>query len=1334
MANKNTKLSERVKALQTYDILDTLPEHEYDQITELAAFICNTPIALISLLDDDRQFYKSRYGYKATEDSLDHSMCIFAILKPKEVLVIQDIRKSEEFKDYLHVTDDSENIFYAGAPLVDKNNIALGTLCVVDKKPRQLNSQQLKSLKSLADQVIQLFEYRKSRIENEVSKIKIKRKAERIQNVIEATQVGTWEWNVQTGEVNINEKWAQLIGYTKKELEPIDINTWYDVVHPEDRNISDEKIQACFEKKANFYNIECRLLHKNGSVVWINDRGRVIEWTEDGAPLIMAGTHTNITERKNTEKQFKTITNNIPGVVFRYQLNKDGRDELFLVSKGAKDIWGVNPEQAMKDNQLIWDRFEKEDLDSHLKSIQESAKNMSHWEHEWRYHHPDGNIYWHKGSGNPTKLNDESIIWDSVIIDITEKKETENKMRQVLDELKKSNERYQYVNKSTKDAIYDWDVVNDIFEWGEGFARIFGYPKNKTQFKLKDWVNLMHPKDSEENKEAWETFMSNPKQFKWNKEFRFIKKDGTYAFVEEVGHMIRDKKGKPVRMIGVLRDRSEYKIVEIQKQLEKDIADIFKENIKLSQALDKILNHISQFGDFHFSEIWTKSDDEEYLNLSRFITCSSGAIKFYESSRLIRKFKYGEGIPGHVWKNNKTEVWNDIDSNPLFIRRNAAKKAGLKTAIAIPLNTNEGLVGVLVLGSEHEINETDNLIQFLSPLENYLGAEIIRKQQQQELELLFKSAPEIIAIVSQEGFFQKVNPAFCNLLGYTEKELTSNRFDYFLHPDDVNKTVPEFEENIGGVKQAKNFYNRYRTKSGEYKWISWNSSEVFGEEGYMFAFGRDITDNQELQGLLKSASKLSKVGSWELSMKNGRDELYWSPMVYEIFEIEDHNYKPNKNKGFDFYEPESKKAIKKAIEDLTETGKEFDLELLVITAKGNKKWIRCIGKAEFFRDKCFRIYGSYQDVNERKLTELELVKFKYVIDNSKDCIAIANEKGKTMYMNSSFIETLGYSPHELNKAGGPTVVYQDPKVANEVFETLLSGNFWKGDIQLKNKEGDVLDYFLSGGPIFNERNEVFAVYGIHTDITQRKEYEKSLETLNEELKNQAYDLAISNKELEEFAYVASHDLQEPLRMVTTFLTQLEKRYIHQLDDKAQQYIHFAVDGSKRMKQIILDLLEFSRVGKLDEQFKKVSISEVVESIKKLQHQRINDTKAKVICKNLPVITTYHSAVFQILQNLIGNALKYSKTGVSPVICVEGSEEEERWVISVKDNGIGIDSEYFEKIFVIFKRLHAKDQYSGIGMGLSIVKKLVDKINGKVWVESELGVGSTFYFTIPKMEK
>ena len=252
---------------------------------------------------------------------------------------------------------------------------------------------------------------------------------------------------------------------------------------------------------------------------------------------------------------------------------------------------------------------------------------------------------------------------------------------------------------------------------------------------------------------------------------------------------------------------------------------------------------------------------------------------------------------------------------------------------------------------------------------------------------------------------------------------------------------------------------------------------------------------------------------------------------------------------------------------------------------------------------------------------------------------------------------------------------------------------------------------------------------IAAELTEVRQARQQIEWVNDQLKLQADELTRSNLDLEQFAYVASHDLQEPLRKVASFCQLLQRRYSGQIDERADQYIAFAVDGAQRMQRLINDLLAFSRIGRLTSGFTDVDLNRVMAEVKSQLEPRAGDD-AEIGWDDLPTVEGEEPLLTTLFVNLIGNSLKFRRPGVPPVVRVTGGQDGEEWKINVRDNGIGIEAEFADKVFVIFQRLHGRDAYEGTGIGLAIVKKIVEYHGGRIWLDLEVEEGTSIWFTLP----
>jgi PAS domain S-box-containing protein len=345
-----------------------------------------------------------------------------------------------------------------------------------------------------------------------------------------------------------------------------------------------------------------------------------------------------------------------------------------------------------------------------------------------------------------------------------------------------------------------------------------------------------------------------------------------------------------------------------------------------------------------------------------------------------------------------------------------------------------------------------------------------------------------------------------------------------------------------------------------------------------------------------------------------------------------------------------------------------------------------------------------------------------------DSIYVKDMESRYITANKAHLETLG--AESVQEVKDKTDFDFFPEEIAERYYSDEQEVVWSGEAMIdrvepvEDDEGNVEKWLLTTKvPYRDDNGKVLGLVGGSHDITARKEAEDALDNL-------AQDLARSNAELEQFAYVVSHDLQEPLRMVASYVDLISERYAGELDEKAKEFMSYAVDGAHRMQQMINDLLSYSRVSTRGKPFVGVDCNEVLDRALSNLQVRIEKTGAEVTWGDLPTVAGDESQLCQVLQNLIANAIKF-RGEETPRVHVDAEKQGENWEFSVRDNGIGIDPDDAERIFVIFRRLHDRDEYAGTGIGLAICKKIVERHGGQIWVESQPGEGATFYFTLPE---
>ncbi|MGZ7119785.1 MAG: PAS domain-containing sensor histidine kinase, partial [Methanobacterium sp.] len=459
-----------------------------------------------------------------------------------------------------------------------------------------------------------------------------------------------------------------------------------------------------------------------------------------------------------------------------------------------------------------------------------------------------------------------------------------------------------------------------------------------------------------------------------------------------------------------------------------------------------------------------------------------------------------------------------------------------------------------------------------------------------------------------------------------------------------------------------------------------------------------------------------------------------------------------------FIVPEDRDMVNEAVRRGIDTGENFNFTYNIIGKDGNSRII--LSENETIKDesgKVIKMYGTNQDITELKKAEEELresrdnleeqvkertreleeafdslkeseQRYRTLFNSTPDYTILVGVDGNLIDINKAAQEITGLSSYDLigkNFTELEILVDEEMPLHMEKFSQILkveTVDSYESRFVDKNGEIRYVETYLE--PLKKD-NEIFAFDVISHDITERKKAEEQLKETIKELKR-------SNQELQQFAYVASHDLQEPLRTIASFTQLLERRYKGQLDSNADEFMDYIVEAATRMKAQIEGLLEYSRVVTKGEEFELVDMNNVLNKTLKILDTSIIESDTKITSDELPNVMGDTLQLERVFQNLISNAIKFRKRKEPPKIHISAykSKDEKEYIFSVQDNGIGIEKQYLERIFTIFQRLHTRDVYKGTGIGLSIVKRIIERHGGRIWVESEFGVGSTFYFILP----
>ncbi|KOF01684.1 hypothetical protein OB69_15105 [Roseivirga seohaensis subsp. aquiponti] len=668
----------------------------------------------------------------------------------------------------------------------------------------------------------------------------------------------------------------------------------------------------------------------------------------------------------------------------------------------------------------------------------------------------------------------------------------------------------------------------------------------------------------------------------WKGELKNRKKNGTYFWTQASIVPTKNSQGKI----------EHYTIVQI---------DITESKLKTLHSLNRNSQKDTEFN---------LNQAQKIAKIGSFDTSMN---EIWWSNELFALF----GLSPNNFKPQRDSFYSLLHPNdqPSFNKLVESLSNETKTQFEFRAKHSSGKWLHLELTAEAKYDKDNNFIGSIGTMQDITE----RKEAQAALRYAYNIINRSPAVVFRWKNIQDLPVDFVSnnvleLTGYSTEDFLNKRVSYddIIHPQDRERV--SFEVATANTIDNNNMYHHepYRliTKNGETKWVldttyirRNTAGKVMFREGIVYDITKQRLAEEDLrknEALLANMSETAKIGGWELDVNTL--QIDWTDETYFIYEL-DPSQQPNLAEGIKYYHPDDRSKIEKAVRNAIDLKEPFDLEVKFITATGKHLWVRAIGRPITKNGKTIKVTGTFQDITERKKTELSI-------------------------------------QH-------------------------------------------------------------------HLQLLEQK-----------------------NKELNQFAYIASHDLQEPLRTVANYVELLNWKYQDKLDADSNLYLSYITRSVERMQDLLHALLEYTSIGKYEKEPTLIDCNHILDQVKVDLSAQLEKKKVKLKINKLVQVKGYEHELRSLFQNLISNSIKYCKPDTTPEIDVSVEKETNQYTFAIKDNGIGIDEKYKEKIFVIFQRLHNQDSYEGTGIGLARCRKIAELHGGKIWVDSQPNQGSTFYFSIP----
>ncbi len=1006
----------------------------------------------------------------------------------------------------------------------------------------------------------------------------------------------------------------------------------------------------------------------------------------------------DITERKQMEEAreealnlLQKIASRVPGVVYQYRLHPDGSACFPFASEAIRDIYRVSPEEVREDASKVLAILHPDDYDGIGTSIQQSARDLTPWCYEYRVKFDDGTVRWLFGNALPQKEADGSTLWHGFITDISERKQMEEKLRDsdafnvsVINSLTSHIAVLdaQGVIVATNNAWRQFAKENGLLEPNQdmlggnyleacknAFDQPYGDEANTAQ------AGIMAVLAGERETFHLEYPCHSPNQQRW--------------FQMNVSPLQGSRPGVVVSHKNITERKKAEEVAQAASQYARSLIEASLDPLVTISAEGKITD--------------VNTATEQVTGVDRDNLIGSDFADYFTDPEKARE--------GYRQAFSQDFVFD----YPLAIRHVSGKVTEVVYNASVYHDGNGNVLGVFA--AARDITERKK-------------AEEATQAASQYARSLIEASLDPLVTISAEGKITDVNIATEQVTGVNRDNLIGSDFaDYFTDPDKARD----------GYQQvfSQGFVTDYPLAihhvSGNVTDVLYNASVYRDGNGNVlgvFAAARDITERREREhqlGLFHSLFELTSDCVFMISPKQDFRFVFVNDAACRHYGVEREQLLQWRIPDWD---PNFKsQADLDALWEEVKTRKGFLIETVHRVASGRKVPVEVSVNYLLYKDEEY-LAGYFHDITERKLMEDELkaseAKFRSIIEVSPIPMAMNDEQLNVTFLNSAFVQTFGYTVDDI-----PTVAdwwpkaYPDPDYrhwAETTWQATLEKakqeqtDFPPMEVAVRCKNNSIKTVLVAAAAIQHDTVGMHLV--VLYDITQRKQIEA--------------ELTRSNADLEQFAYAVSHDMRQPLRMVTSYLSLIESALTGQLDEETQQFLEFAVNGAKRMDAMILSLLDYSRIGRKFEAKTRLSSKASLDEALAFLNPELSACGGEIkVTGDWPELFASRDELTRLLQNLIGNALKYHEENQPPQIHIHGTICAGSLRVEVRDQGIGIEPSQMDRLFKVFSRLQARSRFDGTGVGLALCRKIVEHHGGTIGVESAgEGQGCVFWFELP----